>query len=136
MFEESAVFQKADHGLRRIRLELWAGLMWINFNSDSPSLLDDLGDLPERTAPWKPEELVCVGRRSYPVKANWKLYLENFSDGYHVPFVHKTTLNRKYVSRRDFQKCSSHRSYLTARLCLPETRVESAVGSRLSPFLS
>src|SRR5258705_1990309 len=83
-------------------LELWAGLMWINFNSDSPSLLDDLGDLPERTAPWKPEELVCVGRRSYPVKANWKLYLENFSDGYHVPFVHKTTLNRKYVSRRDF----------------------------------
>jgi phenylpropionate dioxygenase-like ring-hydroxylating dioxygenase large terminal subunit len=46
--------------------------------------------------------MVCVGRKSYPVKANWKLYLENFSDGYHVPFVHKTTLNRKYVSRRDF----------------------------------
>ena len=45
---------------------------------------------------------MCVGRRSYPVNANWKLYLENFSDGYHVPFVHKTTLNRKYVSRRDF----------------------------------
>jgi len=38
MFEESAVSKKADHGLRRIRLELWAGLMWINFNSDSPSL--------------------------------------------------------------------------------------------------
>ena len=102
MFEESAVFKKADHGLRRIRLELWAGLMWINFDPDSPSLLDHLSDLPERTASWKAEEMVCVARKSYPVKANWKLYLENFSDGYHVPFVHKTTLNRKYVSRRDF----------------------------------
>ena len=102
MFEESEVFKKADHGLRRIRLELWAGLMWINFDPDSPSLLDHLGDLPERTTPWKAEEMVCVARKSYPVKANWKLYLENFSDGYHVPFVHKTTLNRKYVSRRDF----------------------------------
>ncbi len=102
MFEESAVFKKADHGLRRIRLELWAGLMWINFNPDGPSLLDHLGDLPDRTAPWKAGEMVCVGRKTYPVKANWKLYLENFSDGYHVPFVHKTTLNRKQVSRRDF----------------------------------
>jgi len=46
--------------------------------------------------------MVCVSRQSYPVNANWKLCVENFSDGYHVPFVHKTTLNRKYVSRRDF----------------------------------
>jgi phenylpropionate dioxygenase-like ring-hydroxylating dioxygenase large terminal subunit len=102
MFEESAVFKKADHGLRRIRLELWAGLMWVNFNPDGPSLLDHLGDLPGRTAAWNAEDMVCVARRTYPVAANWKLYVENFSDGYHVPFVHKTTLNRKYVSRRDF----------------------------------
>lgn len=102
MFEESAVFKKADHGLKPIKLESWAGLMWINFDPDSPSLRDHLGDLPQRTAPWQAEDLVCVSRRAYPVAANWKLYLENFSDGYHVPFVHKGTLNRKYVSRRDF----------------------------------
>jgi choline monooxygenase len=102
MFEESAVFKKADHGLKRIKLELWAGLMWINLDPDSPSLLAHLGDLPARTAAWRAEEMVCAYRARYPVEANWKLYLENFSDGYHVPFVHKSTLNRKYVSRRDF----------------------------------
>lgn len=59
-------------------------------------------DVSQRTAPWKTEDMVCVSRQSYPVNANWKLCVENFSDGYHVPFVHKTTLNRKYVSRRDF----------------------------------
>jgi choline monooxygenase len=104
MWEEAEAhgFQKSKHGLQPVKLELWAGLMWINFNPDSPSLLDDLGDLPERTTPWRPESLVCVARTEYPMEANWKLFLENFSDGLHVPFVHKTTLNRKSVSRRDF----------------------------------
>jgi len=107
MWEEAEAqgFQKSGHGLQQVKLELWAGLMWVNFNPDSsPSLLDDLGDLPERTAPWQPESLVCVARTEYPMKANWKLFLENFSDGLHVPFVHKTTLNRKHVSRRDFHE--------------------------------
>ena len=46
--------------------------------------------------------MVCVARREYPLAANWKLYMENFSDGYHVPFVHQHTLNFKKVSKRDF----------------------------------
>ena len=102
MWDDAPGFDKTRHGLRQIKLEVWAGLMWINFNPDSPSLLDDLGDLPERTAAWGADSLVCVARSEYPMQANWKLFLENFSDGLHVPFVHKTTLNRKYVSRRDF----------------------------------
>jgi phenylpropionate dioxygenase-like ring-hydroxylating dioxygenase large terminal subunit len=52
--------------------------------------------------------MVCVSRRAYPVGANWKLYLENFSDGYHVPFVHQHTLNFKKVSKRDFHDPSIH----------------------------
>src|SRR5205807_8885054 len=95
-------FKMADHGLKEIKLDLWAGLMWINLDADAQDLASYLGDLPTRTAPWKTDEMVAVSRREYPVGANWKLYLENFSDGYHVPFVHQTTLNRKYVSRRDF----------------------------------
>lgn len=102
MFEESADFKKADHPLVPVRLELWAGMMWINFDPDSPGLRDYLGDLPARTANWQADDMVCVARTEYPMKANWKLFVENFSDGYHVPFVHKTTLNRKPVSRRDF----------------------------------
>jgi choline monooxygenase len=108
LFEESDVFRKADHGLVAVKLELFAGLMWVNFDPDSPALLDYLGDLAARTAPWDADDMVCVARTEYPVRANWKLYLENFSDGYHVPFVHKTTLNRKYVSHRDFHDPAVH----------------------------
>ena len=32
MFDESDAFQKADYGLRAIKMEIWAGFMWINFD--------------------------------------------------------------------------------------------------------
>jgi len=102
LFDEPEHFDKKDYGLIPVKLELWAGLMWINLDPESADLTSYLGDLPERTAPWKAEEMVCVDQREYPVNANWKLYTENFSDGYHVPFVHQQTLNRKRVSKRDF----------------------------------
>jgi phenylpropionate dioxygenase-like ring-hydroxylating dioxygenase large terminal subunit len=99
---ETDTFKMGDHNLVEIRLETWAGFMWINFDPDAQDLMSYLGDLPQRTAPWKTDEMVCVSRREWPVKANWKLYMENFSDGYHVPFVHQHTLNFKKVSKRDF----------------------------------
>jgi len=54
------------------------------------------------------DDMVCVSRRAYPVGANWKLYLENFSDGYHVPFVHQHTLN--------FKRCRSATSTIPASI--------------------
>lgn len=108
LFEESEHFRKADHGLAQIRLEVWCGLMWINFDPSAQDLASYLGDLPERVMPWQTDEMVCVARREFPVKANWKFYAENWSDGYHVPFVHQTTLNKKRVSKRDFHDPSVH----------------------------
>ena len=105
---EEEHFQKSEHGLVQIRLEIWCGLMWINFDASAQALTDYLGDLTQRVAPWKTDEMVCVARREFPVKANWKFYAENWSDGYHVPFVHQTTLNKKRVSKRDFHDPSVH----------------------------
>jgi choline monooxygenase len=36
------------------------------------------------------EKLEFVVRRSYPIKCNWKVFVDNYLDGgYHVPFAHK-----------------------------------------------
>jgi len=101
LVEESEVFRKADHPLIPIRLETWAGQMWINLDPDAQDLLSYLGDLPERCAPWQAEDMVCAFTVSREVKANWKLINENFSDGYHVPFVHRGSIARTRVSKRD-----------------------------------
>jgi phenylpropionate dioxygenase-like ring-hydroxylating dioxygenase large terminal subunit len=51
LFEESDVFKKCDHGLTQVKLELWAGLMWISFDRGPGTLADHLGDLTERALP-------------------------------------------------------------------------------------
>jgi choline monooxygenase len=124
MFEEHESFRKADHALTPVKLEIWAGLIWINLDPASPSLAEHLGDLVERTAPYRADEMVCVWRKDYPLGANWKLFCENFSDGYHVPFVHRGTLTRQRVYGRDFHDPAIHRgSYL-----MHFTRVEGTRG--------
>jgi choline monooxygenase len=102
LVEESDCFKKADHGLRQVKLEIFDGLMWINLDPESISLAEHLGDLPERTRPWKADEMVCVSVSEVRFNANWKLFVENFSDGLHVPFVHQASIAKKKVSKRDF----------------------------------
>lgn len=101
LYDESETFRKADHGLRPVKLEIWAGLMWINLNPDSADLKTYLGDLPERVAPWGADDMVCVSRVVNKIEANWKHYFENYSDSYHVPFVHQSSLNWKRVRGRE-----------------------------------
>ena len=122
MFDESDVFEKADYGLVPIKLELWAGCMWINFDPQSEDLLTYLGDLPERTRAWRTEDMVCVSRVETPIKANWKQYYENFSDVYHVPFVHKSSLNFKGQAKRELHNESYVGNYIMHRVWFQGTR--------------
>jgi len=108
-FEESDVFKKADYGLKPIKLEVWCGFMWINFDENSADLHSYLGDLPQRVAQWNADDMIVASRSTYNIKTNWKQYYENFSDPYHVPFVHKSTLSKnKPVQKRELHDPSKY----------------------------
>jgi choline monooxygenase len=38
--------------------------------------------------------MVCVRRVVYDMDSNWKCFVENYSDGYHIPTVHRNSLAR------------------------------------------
>jgi phenylpropionate dioxygenase-like ring-hydroxylating dioxygenase large terminal subunit len=123
MFEESDVFRKADYGLTQVRLEHWGGFLWINFDPHAEGLHSYLGDLPERVAAWKPEEMALASHKTYFVEANWKQYYENFSDPYHVPFVHRSSLSFKPVKRRQLHDPAIYRgNYVMHRAWFDGTR--------------
>ena len=90
--EKSVGFEHARLGLKPIRLETWGGFMFINFDANSESLLDYLGDLTLRYASYKFEDMVCTRRTEYTVECNWKLLLENAHEDYHTATVHKGSL--------------------------------------------
>lgn len=87
-------FDKSKHGLVSLRTESYQGLIFATFNQDAPSLDDFLGD----AKPWI--DLFMKQGGGYPVAfggehkfrfpGNWKIQLENTTDAYHFPVVHKS----------------------------------------------
>src|SRR5256885_14708889 len=54
----------------------------------SRSLETYLKDIRERVAPTHIGKLTFARRVDYDVRANWKVYVDNYLEGYHVPYVH------------------------------------------------
>jgi phenylpropionate dioxygenase-like ring-hydroxylating dioxygenase large terminal subunit len=48
--------------------------------------------MSERLASYRYDDMVCVRRKEYLLECNWKVYVENAMEAYHVPFVHKDSI--------------------------------------------
>jgi phenylpropionate dioxygenase-like ring-hydroxylating dioxygenase large terminal subunit len=93
--ERTRDFDFAAFGLVPVRLETWGGFMWVNFDERAAPLAAWLGDLPQRLASYRFDDMVCVRRKEYELACNWKIYVENAMEAYHVPTVHRSTLQRQ-----------------------------------------
>lgn len=87
-FEGVADFDREDYGLLPIRVETWGPFAFVNMDAAAPSLLETLGEIPRETARFEFDTMRRVERRDYTVHANWKVYIDNYLEGYHVPVAH------------------------------------------------
>lgn len=85
---------KDELGLARVpRVDSYGGFVFGSFAEDGPSLGEHLGaarDAIDRLLRLSPvgEVELTAGWLKHKVKANWKMLLENETDGYHPQFVH------------------------------------------------
>jgi phenylpropionate dioxygenase-like ring-hydroxylating dioxygenase large terminal subunit len=85
---------KSELGLGRVaRVDQYKGFVFGSFAEDGPTLLEHLGDAREafdRLVALAPggEVKLTAGWLHHKVKANWKMLMENETDGYHPQFVH------------------------------------------------
>lgn len=93
--ERTQDFDPAKLGLRPIKLETWAGFVFINFDPQSRPLAQSLGSLPDRLAGHALADMVTVRRRDYDLACNWKLFIENAMEDYHTPTVHKASVGKQ-----------------------------------------
>lgn len=90
-------FQLADYGLVRLRVETYNGMIFATFREDLEPLADFLG--PART--WidlfmkqgAGFGVKVLGEHRFRFPGNWKIQLENTTDAYHFPLVHRSFLN-------------------------------------------
>ncbi|WP_158595797.1 aromatic ring-hydroxylating oxygenase subunit alpha [Oleomonas cavernae] len=96
--EDTVGFAKDDYGLDSFRLATWAGFLFLTFDPEAAPLEDFLGDLPQLLAPYALDDMQTVRIKSWDVACNWKIYVENAMESYHVPTVHAKTIQ---LQKRD-----------------------------------
>jgi choline monooxygenase len=97
--DETDGFDRAEYGLLPIRLETWAGFVFINYNNDAPSVKDDIGDLADLLSSHNMSDMVVTWRKDIEAHCNWKLLVENAMETYHTGTVHAATVGaQKSVS--------------------------------------
>jgi choline monooxygenase len=83
-----------DFGLLPIQVGEWCGLIWVNLSVEAPALLDDLGPFAAEADGFPVEEYRFSHEVVHDLACNWKTYVDNYLEGYHVPFLHPE-LNRE-----------------------------------------
>ena len=77
-----------------MRVEQWFNLIFVNLDANAEPLVKSLGILPKQVERFNFAGMKLFQRRTYEMKCNWKTYVDNYLEGYHLPSVHPG-LNRE-----------------------------------------
>jgi Rieske 2Fe-2S family protein len=73
-------------------VEIWEGMVFVHPDPDAPPLADTLGELPAHLGSHRPGLLGQVARQRIEARCNWKLFVENHVDVYHLWYLHERSL--------------------------------------------
>ncbi|KZL06133.1 aromatic ring-hydroxylating dioxygenase subunit alpha [Pseudovibrio sp. Ad26] len=83
------------NGLKKASVDIWRGMLWVHPDENAPSIINWFGEVEPYLAPYDPAGLIETeeGYSKHEIKANWKIIVENYIDGYHLAHLHSHTLN-------------------------------------------
>jgi phenylpropionate dioxygenase-like ring-hydroxylating dioxygenase large terminal subunit len=82
--------------------EVWSGLVWFTMDEGAGSLADYLGPVKGEIETYAMERMFRTHWVTIEGDFNWKCVQDNFSESYHVPFVHPQT---KYIMEQSYRHC-------------------------------
>ena len=81
-------FDKSGISLKKIHCEVLEGMIFVNFSAEPASVEPAREALSECLAPYHLGAARVAHRQSYPMEANWKLAVENYTECYHCAPAH------------------------------------------------
>ena len=92
----AADFDKGDYSLRSLKVEEYQGLIFASFKDDIEPLVEFLGPAKRWIDLFMKQGagfgVKAGGQHKFRFPGNWKIQLENTTDAYHFPIVHRTFL--------------------------------------------
>ena len=107
-FDRVELFNKKDFGLIPVAVDVWQGLVFVNLSPSPEPLASSFRDIAERIAPTRLDEMHFYRRVPYEVRCNWKVYVDNYLEGYHVPIVHPELAKMLDYSRYFTEVAGTH----------------------------
>jgi choline monooxygenase len=81
-------FNPSDIRLPEVRVHVWQGLVFVA-TGDAPAFERFVDGIDVRLGPHRAlNDYEFHHRASYDVACNWKVYVDNYLEGYHVPHIH------------------------------------------------
>ena len=89
-FEEVAEWEREQICLDPVRVEAWGPFVFVNLAAEAPPLSAVLGSIQDEVAVhgFNIANMSLVERRDYTLDCNWKVYVDNYLEGYHIPIAH------------------------------------------------
>jgi choline monooxygenase len=81
-------FDRSTMGMVPLSVEVWEQFIFVNFDTQAEPLASYLGKIPEQARGFQFEGLQFAERRDYVINCNWKVYVDNYLEGYHIPIAH------------------------------------------------
>jgi choline monooxygenase len=86
--QDALEFKVEDIRLPALRVREWQGLVFVALHDDVPDFDTVYGGITERIAPIDLAAMRYTRCDVYDIACNWKVYIDNFLEGYHLPIVH------------------------------------------------
>ncbi|MFN3232963.1 MAG: aromatic ring-hydroxylating oxygenase subunit alpha [Alphaproteobacteria bacterium] len=78
----------ADLSLKPVRVEVWAGMVFVCMDEDAPTLAEFLGPVQAMIEPFRPQDMTLIEDQTCHLECNWKAVFDNFHELYHVEHIH------------------------------------------------
>jgi len=98
----------STRGLKSIRCERFGNLIFVNFDSQAPTLLDWLGPIADEWQEFQFENCRLAARHVFDLNCNWKIAMEANTEVYHVRSIHPHTVSPILDDRRNVNTLYRH----------------------------
>ncbi len=130
-FENVENFPSEKDNLSNIPFDIWGKLIFASINPIAP-FNEFIAEIKGTLQDFDFENLKLVSTKDYEVQAHWALYCENYLEGFHIPFVHKS-LNEEIDYGSYETKTFQYSSVQIGKENSPQMNTDK-LGSKKTPF--
>jgi len=87
-------FDRAAYRLPEFRIEEWRGMLFVNLDPKAAPLAETVAAIAEESRALPLEHMRRFRTMDYEIAGNWKVYVDNYLEGYQIPIVHPELFRR------------------------------------------